>query len=201
MTGAEYVGTWVPVRRRSSSSTGASEPGHSPDELADMMKVAAYENDQMNAAIAACDQWIHTDPTGYAEFSGRVSAHSLALPPITARAEAVTRRYSDIAAAINQADVAAPYAELIAWRKGLADLDGEFRRGGHCTPPSYPAQPQPTAPDPALQAYQAADAAARPIDQAASAVAEAAKGVVQSRVPWVIAGVAATVAVVGLLRR
>lgn len=129
---------------------------HSPEELADQIKVAQYENDQMNDAIAHCSAWLASDPKSFGDYSGRVHAHSMLLPPLIAAAQEAIRRTPGMGPMARNVLSTPRYTALIAWRSELTALYREWLADPHgCTLPTFSATPQPTAPDPGLDVLKA----------------------------------------------
>lgn len=173
-------GPWVPSRPMHKRTNTGADLGHafggavekkgyeteakSAGDLHDMIAVAEYENRQFDDAVGACTAWMRVDPRGWGDFSGRWTAHSLLLPPILDRAVRLDARLTDRTFPSNEATQA--YGEILAWRKGLTALYQEWVGNPHgCALPQFPNQPQPTAVDPDLEAYKAADAAAKWIEK------------------------------------
>jgi hypothetical protein len=191
-----FVSGWMPI------GAGAEPPEHTAEELADQVRVASYENEQMSAAIGACTQWISTDPRGFADYSGRVHAHSEKLPPILERAQTAIRQAHG---APGHYMTSKSYAEIIAWRSGLTALYREWIANPHgCALPGFSATPQPTAPDPGAAFLRETTPVAHAVDStvdAAKRAAAAAGDTFSSRTPWVLGGAILGLAGLALLRR
>lgn len=193
-----YVSGWSPLPLRAGCAcgcmaAGAQAPEHTAAELADMLAVAIYENDQMNAALGQCHAWIASDPKTFGDFSGRVNAHAMAFPPIVERAQTAIHEAPGLPPGDNLPS-SQSYAELIAWRTGLTALYREWAHNPHgCALPSFKDTPQPTAPDPGAAFIKETTPVAHAVDatvQTAEDAARAARDTLQSRTPWLVGGIA-----------
>jgi hypothetical protein len=188
-------GAWQP--RIATVRTGEIAGAHTIAELADMIEVTLYESGQMNDTVGACTAWLKADPAGFNDFSSRVSDNSRELAKLLAAAQSAVQATPGSLRSVVPA-TGSEYADLIAWRKKFAALDAEFRANPHgCTPPNYSQMPQPRAPDPDLAVLQGTQAITKPIDRSIAA----ASSLAQSRAPYILLGVAGTVALFVLARR
>jgi hypothetical protein len=169
---------------------------HTVAELKDMLAVATYEAERMRVAETGCIAWLQADPHGFQDWSGRLTAVLARLPSLVAQARDVIDSTPSALEAVWPAG--STYEALLAWRRDLSVLDSELRTGGHgCAPATYADMPQPTAPDPDLQAFKGAQAVTKPIDTAIAS----AKHFAESRTPWVVAGLVGGVALILFLRK
>jgi len=136
-----------------------------------MLRVATYENEQMQAAIAACSAWLASDPRSFADYSGRVHDHSMKLPPLVASAQQAIAQAGGYPPTTRGYFMGLEYAKLVAWRSALTVLYREWLANPHgCTLPAFDRTPQPTAPDPGLDVLRAT----QPVADAMKAAKQAA---------------------------
>jgi hypothetical protein len=177
--------------------TGEIAGVHTVADLADMVRVALYEAGQVNSAVEACTEWLKADPAGFNDYASRVSATLNDLAKPLAAAQSLIDSVPEFLRGITPL-LGSEYADLIAWRRRLHDLDGEFRAAPHgCVPPDYSKMPQPTAPDPDLTILHGTQAVTRPIDQGIAS----ASALAQSRTPYLVMGALGALALVALTRR
>jgi len=189
-----HAGPWRPTRP--AVRVGEFLGSHTMAELKDMLAVATYEAERMRVAETSCVAWLQADPHGFQDWSARLTAVLARLPSLVAQARDLIDSTPSALEAVWPAG--STYDQILAWRRDLSVLDSELRTGGHgCAPATYADMPQPTAPDPDLQAFKGAQAVTKPIDTAIAS----AKHFAESRTPWVALGALGAVAVVLLLRK
>jgi hypothetical protein len=167
---------------------------HTVHELDDLVKALSYQVGQITQASSQCAAWKQRDPQGYAAWSSDLSKATAEWARVSHAAMKIIDRTPHVA--WDMAPVESDYQAVAKAFQPFEGLTGTFMRDSHC-PLSFPDNPQPTAPDADLVAFQATDAAAKWIDKEAKGVAKRSKTVV----PFVIGGVGLAVVAVLLARR
>lgn len=133
---------------------------HTVHELSDFIASAQYQRNQINSAyLASGAKWEAADKTGYLAFStnflGSEAKWDTVLADskvIMASATASTTPSWDVVIANTYDDVVDAFADLASYDRMLRAANKQLGPG-IITLPSYPNNPQPTAPDADLGAY------------------------------------------------
>lgn len=205
---AVSYGPWMTHKSAPARSRGRSPMGarvrtgedllghHTVGEVSDQVHVARYEREALRSAIAACTGWVTKDAAAYGDYVQRAQAHFDKLDPILQSAE---HNIANIPPGFTPAqwqvftEPAYDYEHLIAWRHDLKPLSQEFTDKSGCGPVDYSKQPQPTAADPQLEVYRAADKAAKVVEGAGDALSN--RGV------YVALGIVAGIAILSWVRK
>lgn len=139
---------------------------HTVAELRDVLNAYNYQQDQLaKAADGGRDNWVAKDAAGWNQWKADYDSWNASYQPVR---DAANTLLAATATMLQNVTTCEPqYQALATAFAPMADLDRRFRQGpSAAVAPSYDQNPQPTAPDADLGAYQASDAATRAMPDA-----------------------------------